>query len=129
MSEVIGILGLILAVGSAILAWRKKLLSTGFETFKQTYRIEMDDFKTTIRNYINQNEERHSKTLNRIVELYENTHNEVTSQTNICKVIQARREGNIKFEEVWKKQIEDELNEVREDVRHIKKVINHADLN
>jgi len=133
---ILSVIGTLLAVGAAVLAWRKKLLQTGFSDFKESYRseinefrhsarIEMDDFKTTVRNYINQNEERHAKTLNRIVELYEQTHREVTTQTGMCRIIQAKREGTTKYEDEWKKQIEQELDEVRNDVKHIREVINH----
>jgi hypothetical protein len=59
----------------------------------------------------------------------------------MCKIIQARKEGSIKYDESWREKIEDELNEVRDNVKHIeskvdtigtsvahiKKVINHVD--
>lgn len=141
IDQIVGILGFLLAVLSAVLIWRKRLLNTGFEAFKETYRTEVKEFKVTITNdmadfksairnemadfrdtmrgYINQNEERHTKALNRVVELYTETHKEVTNQTGICRVIQAKREGTIKYEDEWKKQIEEELTEIKSDVKRI----------
>jgi len=136
---ILSVIGTLLAIGSAILVWRKKLLQAGFDTFKETYRVEMDLFKETVTSkitdyqkntvgYINKNEERHTNALNQIIDLFQQTKDEVASQTSICKVIQARREGATKFEDGWKKQIEQELDEVRNDVKHIKKVINHENI-
>lgn len=125
----VGIVGGLIGALAIIFAWRKNLLNIGFETFKETYRQEMSDFKSDVRGYINKNDEKHGQTLERIVELYQQTHREVTSQTNICKVIQAKREGVAKYEDDWKRQIEEELNEVKADVKHIREVINHESTN
>jgi hypothetical protein len=129
LSYFAGVIGTLLALMSGMLVWRKNLLNSGFEKFRELYRVEMDDFKTTVRGFINSNEQEHRKTYNRIVELFEQTHKEVTSQTTICKIIQTRREGSTKIDDLWKDHIKKELDEVREDVRRIKKVINHADIN
>ena len=122
----VGIVGGLIGALAIIFAWRKNLLNIGFETFKETYRQEMSDFKSDVRGYINKNDEKHGQTLERIVELYQQTKDQVAAQTSICKVIQAKREGNTKADDMWRQRIEEELTEVQNDVRHIKKVINHT---
>ena len=135
-SWIAGIMGTALAIVSIILIWRKGLLESGFKSFQTTYRIEMDvfkdsinsgilDFKKDVRGYISSHHEENNKKFDRIIELYEQTHKEVSSQTNICRVIQGKKEGVSFYEQEWKRQIEQELNEVKEDVKHIRSVINH----
>ena len=123
----VGIGGGILGIIAVILVWRKNLLNSGFESFKEMYREEMDTFKHDIRGYVNKNDEKNTANMNRIIQLYEQTKEQVATQTGICKVIQARREGLTKVDDMWRQRIEEELTEVQNDVKHIKKVINHVD--
>lgn len=123
----VGIGGGILGIIAVILVWRKNLLNSGFESFKEMYREEMDTFKKDVRGYINKNDEKNTSNMARIVQLFEQTKEQVATQTGICRVIQARREGSTKADDMWRKRIEEELTEVQNDVKHIKKVINHSD--
>ena len=133
LSHIGGIVGVVAALFFAYLGHRKKLLNTGFTAFRTQYRQEMDDFKNNILSNVNlfrkmmdKNDERHSKTLDRIVELYEGTHNSVKDQANTCKLIRVERAGDKKVEDAWKTNMKKELHQVQEDVAHMKKVINHV---
>ncbi len=90
--------------------------------------MEMDDFKknvlamvNTFREMSNNNDERHTRTFERIVKLYESTNEAVKSQANICELLQVKKEGDVKLENVWKAKITKDLNQVQEDVRTLKK--------
>jgi len=131
-SHIAGIAGLLAIIITFILGYRKKLLSTGFTMFKDHYnsfqneiRAEMADFKTTVRDYINQNDERHTRTLERITEIFEQTQKSINKQTNVCKMVQVRKEGTLKREQDWKDRIENEIKDIYIDVEHIKDKINH----
>ena len=133
LSHIAGIVGLIAVIFTFFLAYRKKLLNTGFSLFRNQYRIEMDEFKRHIlndisiyRDIMNRNNEQNTKAMNRIVELYENTHNSVKEQASTCKLIRVESSGAKKLEDVWKKNIKSELDQVQRDVAHMKKVINHV---
>jgi len=130
-SHIAGILGLLSIVITLILGYRKKLLSAGFEAFRDQYKLfqqeirsEMNEFKTTVRDYINQNDERHSRTLERITDIFEQTQDSIRKQTNVCKMVQVRKEGAFKREKYWKERIEKEITDIYVDVEHIKKKIN-----
>ena len=130
-SHIAGILGLLSIVITLILGYRKKLLSAGFEAFRDQYKLfqqeirsEMNEFKTTVRDYINQNDERHSRTLERITDIFEQTQDSIRKQTNVCKMVQVRKEGAFKREKDWKERIEKEITDIYVDVEHIKKKIN-----
>ena len=130
-SHIAGIAGLLAIVITFILGYRKKLLSAGFQAFKDHYkqfqyeiRSEMNDFKATIRGYTAQNDERHTRTLERITELFEQTRETINKQTNVCKMVQVRKEGTYKREKDWKERIEKEITDIYIDVEHIKDKIN-----
>ena len=131
-SQIFGIVGVCLALFSGFLIYRKRLLNSGFDAFRNSYRIEMDDFKknilamvNTFREMSNKNDERHTRTFQRVVELYESTNQAVKSQSNVCELLQVKKEGDLKLEKVWKTKIMKELDQVQSDVRHIKEVLNH----
>ena len=126
LSHIGGLIGVASALFFGFMAYRKKLLNTGFTAFRTQYRQEMDDFKDNILTNMNKNDERHSKTLNRIVELYEGTHDSVREQANTCKLIRVESAGAKKLEDSWKRNIKSELDQVQKDVAHMKKVINHV---
>lgn len=123
----VGIFGGVLTIVSIVLIWRKNLLNFGISTFQNVYRTEMDDFKKTIRDYVNKNDERHTATLNRIVNIYEKTHNEVLKQTHQCKLIQVQKTGEHRVDESWRKHIEGEMQQIKQDVTEIKKHLNTAE--
>ena len=107
-SQIFGIVGVCLALFSAFLIYRKRLLNTGFDAFRNQYRIEMDDFKKNVlsnvnmfREMANENDKRHTRTLERIVDLYEKTSKTVSEQSNVCKLIQVKREGEDKIDTSW----------------------------
>lgn len=133
LSHIGGLIGALSALFFGFLAYRKKLLSTGFTLFRNQYRGEMDEFKRHIlndigiyRDIMNRNNDQNTKAMNRIVELYESTHRSVEKQANTCKLIQVENSGAKKIEELWKKNMKKELDEVKQDVEHIRKSINHV---
>jgi len=126
-SHIAGVAGIISIVITFILGYRKKLLMTGFNTFKDNYnlfrqeiRSEMIDFKTTIRDYINQNDERHTRTLERVTQIFDDTQKAICKQTNACKMVQVRKEGASKRDSEWKERIEKEVKDIYNDVELIK---------
>lgn len=132
LEQAAAITGVLLTIFSVILVWRKNLLSMGFNAFKEDYRlfqqnlrIEIDDFKDTVREYINQNEDRHQRTLERITELYTQTARAIDKQSNACKMVQVRKEGTYKREKEWKEKIEKELDELDRKVSHIENCVNN----
>ena len=127
-SQIVGIIGVCLALFSAFLIYKKKLLMSSFDSFRNSYRIEMDDFKrnvlamvNTFREMSNKNDERHTRALERVVDIYEKTEKAVQSQANMCELLQVKKEGDVKLENVWKAKITKDLNQVQEDVRTLKK--------
>lgn len=133
LSHIGGLIGVLAALLFSFMAYRKKLLNTGFDTFRDQYRNEMDDFKKNVlssvnvfREIMNENDKRHTRTLNRIVELYESTNKSVTNQANTCNILQVKQVGEKKIEENWKIRMKTELGQVQKDVDHIKKAINHG---
>ena len=132
LSHISGILGFLAVIFTVFITYRKKLLRTGFTLFRDQYRAEMDDFKMYIRGDINmlremmnENDERHTKTLSRIVEYYKKTTDSVTEQAGICKLIRVEDKGSRKVEDIWKKKMKDELDGVQKDVMEMKKSIEH----
>jgi len=132
----IAIIGGAIGIISVILIWRKKLLNTGFEVFKETYRREMNDFKDAmhdkyfdfqkdVRGYINANHTEDSKKFDTLIQLSTKTSQDVCSQANICRVIQAKRDGLTKADEQRLTKIENELASIKKNVDHITDVINH----
>ena len=89
------------------------------------YRIEMTTFKGEVRNYMNKADERHTKTLDRIAELYEKTHKQITEQNLVCKVVQGKKPMEIKAEKAWKQKIEKDLEELDKKVTHIEDCVNN----
>ena len=131
VSHVFGVLGILTGLFVTYLAHRKKLLNTGLTVFREQYRVEMDDFKKNVlsmvnmfREMMNKNDEKHTDTLNRFVELYEKTSRSVSKQANVCELLQVKKEGEVKLEKEWKLRMKKELDQVQEDVKHIKKAIN-----
>ena len=132
LSHIGGLIGVLSALFFAFMAYRKKLLNTGFDAFRNQYRIEMNDFKKSVlsdvnmfREMMNENDKRHIQTLNRIVELYESTNKSVGSQAKTCELLQVKKVGEKKIEEDWKRRFKNELDQVQKDVIYIKKVLNH----
>jgi len=122
----------IIAVGAVILAWRKKLLNTGFETFKETYRVEMDAFKAIIQAKVvdiigssNKHMDENRKNYERMVQVQGEILEQVKAQSSTCRIIQARREGLTKADEMRLTKIESELRSIKKNVDHITGVINH----
>jgi len=131
-SHISGILGFLAVIFTVYLTHRKKLLKTGFTLFRDQYRTEMDDFKTYIRDDINmlremmnENDARHTKTLGRIVEYYKKTTDSVAEQANICKLIRVEDKGTRKVEDIWKKKMKTELDSVQNDINEMKQSIEH----
>jgi len=122
-SHIAGVLGLFAIVASGLLAWRKELLKLGFDKFQDLYRLEMTTFKSEVRGYMNKADERHTKILDRIAELYEKTHNEILAQNMICKVVQGRKPAEVKLEKEWKSRIETELNGLEKKISHIEVLV------
>ena len=124
-SHIVGVLGFISILISGLLTWRKGLLNTGFTKFQDLYRIEMTTFKGEVRGYINKADERHTKTLDRIAELYEKTHNEILAQNLICKVVQGKKPEEMKLEKQWKNRIETELKVLEKKITHIEVLVDN----
>ena len=120
-----GILGILSIVITGMLAWRKQLFKSGFSAFQDLYRIEMTTFKGEVRNYMNKADERHTRTLDRIAELYEKTHKQITEQNLVCKVVQGKKPIEIKAEKAWKQKIEKDLEELDKKVTHIEDCVNN----
>lgn len=134
VSDIIALIGLTLTIISVVLIWRKKLLKIGFDQFKSDYdilqraiRIEIDDFKTDVRGYIRDNQERHMKTLDRVVELYENIHKEIQQQNRVCDLVQATKPHIQKQENQWKASIKSELDEALKKINMLSKKISHIE--
>jgi phage-related protein len=132
-SHIVGVIGFIMMLISVIIAWRKKIFKSGFMGFQDVYRADMaiydakmNDFKTEIRNYINKSDERHTRTLDRIAELYEQTHNDINRQIRVCDVIQATKEGADQANEVWKKSMDVNLQKLEKRIIHIENCVNNA---
>ncbi len=133
LGQIGGLIGVLSAVFFAFMSYRKKLLSTGFDAFRNQYRSEMDDFKEFIRSDINmfremanKNDERHTRIMERIVELYEKTSKSVEEQSTVCKILRSSTLNEKKLEDQWKRNIKSELAQVKEDVSAIKKSLNHG---
>ena len=140
-SHIAGIAGLIALLFSAFMAYRKKLLHTGFLAFRNQYRIEMDAFQASVlskvdlfKEIMNKNDERYTKHLDRITGLIIEgqksnlkTQKAVEKQSSEYLISQVKKEGDVKVENAWKLNIKNELNKVQKDVAHIKDVINHTD--
>lgn len=136
LSHISGVLGLVAIAVTSVLAYRKKLLNAGFENFQKIYSLEMQahkenihsemiDFKKEIRTYINQAEERHSKTLDQIAGLYVKTHEEIISQNRQCDLIQSTKPLLEEQERKWKNKVETELDEIRDKLSHIEDCVNN----
>jgi len=78
-----------------------------------------------LREMMNENDDRHTKTLGRIVEYYKKTTDSVAEQANICKLIRVEDRGNRKMEDVWKKKMKSELDAVQEDIKEMRASIEH----
>ncbi len=133
LGQIGGLIGVLSAVFFAFMSYRKKLLRTGFDAFRNQYRSEMDDFKEFIRSDINmfremanKNDERHTRIMERIVELYEKTSKSVEDQSTVCKILRSSTLNEKKLEDQWKRNIKSELAQVKEDVSAIKKSLNHG---
>ena len=133
LGQIGGLIGVLSAVFFAFMSYRKKLLRTGFDAFRNQYRSEMDDFKEFIRSDINmfremanKNDERHTRIMERIVELYEKTSKSVEEQSTVCKILRSSTLNEKKLEDQWKRNIKSELAQVKEDVSAIKKSLNHG---
>lgn len=122
-SHIAGVAGLVAVVVTSVLAWRKSLLSNSFATFQIIYRNEMDEFKKTVREYINKNDERHEKTLNRIVELFTKTHEEIAEQNRVCGLVQAAKPYQAKQDQTWKDKIERDIDKMNNKLTHIENIV------
>ena len=125
-SHIAGVLGLVAVAVTGVLAWRKHLLQNSFSTFQIIYRNEMDEFKKTVREYINKNDERHEKTLNRIVELYQKTHDQIIEQGRVCSIVQASKPYQAKMDSEWKNKIEKDLSGVNKKLSDIEKIVKNG---
>jgi len=130
LSHIFGIGGFLVGIFTIFLAYRKRLLQTGFTNFQEQYRIEMDDFKKYIRNDINmfremmnENDARHTKSLETIATYYKSTSDEVTKQSNVCKLIQKGNSINKKYSDDWNVNLKNELDDVQRDVTQMKRDI------
>ena len=92
----------------------------------------MDEFKSTIlsmmntiRDIVNQNDERHTKTLDTIARYYQKTHDEIKEQNKICDIVQASKPIIAKQEKEWKQRIENELLRIDKKVTHIEDCVNN----
>ena len=133
LGQIGGLIGVLSALFFAFMSYRKKLLNTGMDEFRNQYRSEMDDFKEFIRSDINmfremanKNDERHTRIMEKIVELYEKTSKSVEEQSTVCKILRSSTLNEKKLEEQWKRNIKTELVQVKEDVSDIKKFLNHG---
>ena len=134
-----GIIGVLSALFFGFMAYRKRLLNTGFTQFRGQYRTEMDLFQESVlmkvdifKEIMNKNDERYTKHLDRIAELIIDgqkanikTQKAIEKQSNVCLLLQERKSGNVKLAEEWKAKMKKELDKVQLDVAHIKKVLNH----
>ena len=130
LSHIAGIMGLISIIITVMLTWRKHLLTSGFENFQDIYRIEMTEFKTTVREYSGKNDDRHTRTLDRVAELYEKIqiqnqeiHDQIIEQNKICDIVQSSKRIISKQETTWKKKIEFDLVELTKKIDHINEMI------
>ena len=118
-SHIAGVMGLTTTLIFAFLAWRKGLIKMEFSKFQELYTTQMIDFKTEVRGYINKADERNTKTLDHIAELYVKTHNEIVDQNRICDIVQAKKTIITRQERSWRKRIEDELKILDKKMDHI----------
>ena len=125
LSHIAGVLGLLSIVITSFLAYRKNLLNTGFRNFQDMYRIEMVDFKKTVRDYIANNDKKNSRNIERIVELYGDTRNLIAEQNKICDIVQASKRIITKQEKDWKVRIEKDMNDLIKKVNHINKIVDN----
>ena len=124
-SHIAGVVGLVMTVLSAVLIWRKELLKAGFNQFRDLYITEMLDFKTEIRRYISKSDDAHSRTIKRIAELYEKTHEDVRQQTINCNLIQTKKPLIEEHENEWKAKMENRFDEMRKQITHIENCVNN----
>ena len=121
INQAFGIFGVILAVLALVFAWRKSLLNTGFKNWQSTYRIEMNDFKATIRDYISKSDDKTSKTLERIAELYQETHDEIRDQNKVCAIVQSSKRILSKQEKEWRERIEHDIERINLNISKLSK--------
>jgi len=129
---IIGVFGFLALLISAYIAHRKRIFDSGFNKFRDLYRVEMDEFKSTIlsmmntiRDIVNQNDERHTKTLDTIARYYQKTHDEIKDQNKVCDIVQASKPIIAKQEKEWKQRIENELLRIDKKVTHIEDCVNN----
>ena len=85
------------------------------------YRTEMNDFKSTIRDYIAKNDEKNNRTLERIAELYQKTHDEIRDQNKVCAIVQSSKRIISKQEQEWRDRIEKDIDKINLNISELKK--------
>lgn len=124
-SHISGVMGIIAVIVTSILTWRKGLLKNGFDHFQEIYVIQMTEFKKTVRDYVNQNDARNSRTLDRVAELYEKTHVEIEKYVRAFDIFQERTKVEKIEEENWKRRVDKDLKLLTQKIDHIDKVVNN----
>ena len=119
LSHVAGVIGVLATIGAIFLTYRKNLLTTGFKNFQDMYRLEMNDFKTTVRDYINTNDQRHTRHLERIVEMHAETLSQITElKKNAEVMVETKRVTNAAKQE-WKARVEKDLEKLSKQVSQL----------
>ena len=84
----------------------------------------MYDFKAEVRRYMSQSDERYTKTLNRIADLYQEIHNKIMEQNNLCSLVQMQKPSEQRKEDKWKANVEAELKALDKKITHIEECVN-----